>query len=289
MLVRGSFLSTLLLTAMVGSFIGCSTQEPSVEKKRAAAVPAKTVVRTALEAKSLDGTVKGRVLYDGEAPKPALVARIETHGDRVGCLEGSTTETHEQTWMVDPQSRGVANVVVWLETPDDKYFSLTEQDKNRAGQVVVIDQPHCAFMPHVIAVYPSYFDGAKQVKTGQVLEIRNSARFPHAIQWDPSRENDAVSENMPPGGKKVMTLNYQKRPLYVGCGIHHWMRAIIWFFDHPYHAITKEDGVFEFRNVPTGVPLTLHAWHETKAGSFDKRTITLQSGENPDLELRISK
>ena len=44
---------------------------------------------------------------------------------------------------------------------------------------MVLDQPCCAFEPHVLVVYPSYFDGKKIDLTGQVLLVKNDAKFNH--------------------------------------------------------------------------------------------------------------
>jgi hypothetical protein len=40
------------------------------------------------------------------------------------------------------------------------------------------------------------------------------------------------------------------------------MSARIWVFDHPYHAITDKNGVFEIPFAPRGVDLRLILWHE---------------------------
>src|SRR6185437_1719196 len=90
------------LAALALALVGCSSQEVPVEKKPVVTIPSKKVIRTALEGKALDGTLRGKVLYVGEPPTPASNPRIESHGDRAGCLEGSAIETHEQTWIVDP-------------------------------------------------------------------------------------------------------------------------------------------------------------------------------------------
>jgi hypothetical protein len=212
------------------------------------------------------------------------------HQDKQGCKAGAPFETHHQTWFVDPKHHGVRYVVVWLDPPPGKYYTLREQDKKRQGEEVVIDQPHCAFIPHVANLFPAYYDGAKEVPTGQKLVIKNSAPFLHSIGWPRYHNNDMVQLNVPPnGGRLEFVLNPEKAALPIGCGIHNWMKGVLWIFEHPYHAVTNEDGTFEISNVPTGVELTFNAWHEDGNKYFDKRKVTLKQGENPPIELKIKK
>jgi hypothetical protein len=283
--------------AIVGSalllcvFAGCNNREASPDKKPA--VKPKPAVnnepRTALQAKSLDGVLKGRVVFEGEVPPPLPNRGFDVHPDKSICLKGGPNEASRYIWVVDKQNKGLANVVVWLEPPDGKYFLLTEHDKNRQGEVMVIDQPHCAFVPHVTTLFPAYFDGSKQVKTGQKLEIRNSAELQHSIQWQRTYHNENAIHNIPPKGKVEVVLNPENKVLFIGCSHHHWMHGVLWIFDHPYHAVTKEDGTFQINNVPTGVELTFKAWHETRHGPFEEKKVTLQKGENPPIELTARK
>jgi hypothetical protein len=275
---------SLLLFCLVA---GCGPSEPSAEPKKFVPKAVKFEKKTALEAKNLDGAVQGKVLYDGEPPVMDLIIRINDHEDRDTCMKGSPTETHKQTWMVDSQTKAVANIVVWFEAPPGKFFQLRGQDKKRDGELVVIDQPHCAFVPHVVAVFPSYFDGDKHVHTGQKLQIKNSAPFVHSAQWNPSRENDQFSKTIAKGDAVEVVFNQQKNFLAIGCGIHNWMNASVWIFDHPYHTVTKGDGVFQIDHLPTGVELTFKAWHESDIKPFVERKLTLQPGANPPIDLTI--
>jgi hypothetical protein len=267
---------------------GCNNAPPAEPK--AFAPPVKQEKRVALQAKSLHGVLHGKVVYDGDAPALEFIERIKDNEDRDACLKGPPAETHKQLWMVNRATNAVANVVVWLEPPTGKYFALREKDKTRKGEMVIMDQPHCAFVPHVVSVFPSYFDGAEQVKTGQKLRIRNSAPFLHTVQWNPTRENDMVSHPIPPnGGTLDVVFNPQKVCLAIGCGIHNWMHGIVWIFDHPYHAVTRDDGTFQIANLPTDVELTFNAWHESHLKPFEQRPITLKAGANPPVELTIKK
>lgn len=284
--------SVLLLCAVAP---GCNKNEPPLHETVLPGTPRTAPVRkeekkTALNFKGREGILKGKILYEGDPPSLEPIRKLLAHPDKDGCLKGGPTQSSVQTWFVNKDNHGVANVVVWLEPPEGKYFSLSEPQTNRKGEEVVIDQPHCAFIPHVTTLFPAYYDGTKQVHTGQKLVIRNSAPFTHAVQWDPSPENQMFNQPIPSNTQKEFVLNPQKRHMLIGCGLHSWMHGIIWIFDHPYHAVSNEDGSFEIKDLPTEVELTFKAWHESQhTRPFEQRKLTLHSGENPSVDLKIKK
>jgi hypothetical protein len=234
-----------------------------------------------------DSVIKGRVTYDGELPESKIIPAILRHENRDGCLKGPESEKIDQTWLVDKKTKGVANVVIWLVPPEGKYFAVKEEDKKRQ-EPVVIDQPHCAFVPHVVAVYPAYFDGRELVKTGQKLRIKNSAPFNHNPKWQADGvDNRLVNILLPPKEFRDLELNPQPDPLQIQCSFHIWMSGFIWIFDHPYHSVTNSKGEFEIKNVPVDVDLTFVAWHEAK-NRFFERKMSFKKGVN-ELELRIKK
>ena len=51
------------------------------------------------------------------------------------------------------------------------------------------------------------------------------------------------------------------------CDVHGWMNAYVGVLDHPYFAVTDEDGKFELKTLPPGT-YTIEAWHE-KLGAQD--------------------
>ncbi len=284
-----------LILLVATSVPGCGQKEPPLHQIVSPAPPRKAPTaredtRTALEVKSREGVLKGRVVFEGEIPPLETPAKLLAHPDSDTCLKGGPAQSSKQTWYINKENRGLANVVVWLEPPEGKYFALTEQQKNRSGEAVVIDQPYCAFVPHVTSLFPKYFDGKKLVETGQKLVIRNSAPFSHAIQWDPSPENQMVNHTLTSKSEKEFVLNPQKKNLLIGCGLHTWMHGIIWIFDHPYHAVTDADGHFQIKDVPTDVELTFKAWHESQhARPFEQRKMTFKKGENSPVDLKITK
>ena len=91
------------------------------------------------------------------------------------------------------------------------------------------------------------------------------------------------SRTIAPKGELEVTLKPDNQEITFNCDIHKWMDAYARVFDHPYATVTKEDGTYEIKHVPTGADLQIVAWHE-KAGYLDggsKGVIKkLNDGEN---------
>jgi len=250
-----------------------------------------------LKAASMDGVLTGRIVFDGTPPEMPPIAEMSMHKDKAGCLSGMPFEHNQQTWIIG-KDNAVGNVVVWLEGPKGKFFQLDEKETDRSKEEVILDQPHCVFIPHVVAVFPSYFDGTEQKTTGQVFKAKNSAGFTHNTKWsgDPLKGNSGTV-TLGSGSEQAITLKATRSKKEFGkkdivnfaCDIHPWMQARGFVFDTPFHDVTRAydakrtDGVFEIKNVPTGVELTPVLWHEAKGEFRPLNGITLKAGEKMDL------
>jgi hypothetical protein len=217
----------------------------------AAAVPAQG--KKMLEGKGT-GTIKGKVTFEGEAPKNVKVKIDASHKDAEHCLKN---HTEDLTWVVD-SNKGLANVVVFLKPPAGSVFKV-DMSKKTWPEEVVIDQPYCAFLPHVNVIFPEY----NGQRTGQKFIVKNSAPILHnsRIAGSPFR-NPLKNETLSAGKEKAFELKADNQVIKMNCDAHKWMECFIWAFDHPYAAITKSDGTFEIKNVPLGVDLSVMAWHE---------------------------
>ncbi len=246
------------------------------------------------------GSLSGKVTLVGKIPDVIdLVPKMKLHVDKDCCLAGKPNEKIDQTWMVDPKSKGIANVVIWVKAPNDTYFPIPDKLKNRKDKVV-IDQPHCAYVPRVSAANLEYFDGTKYVFTGQTLLFKNSAVSPHNVmavghvsknpgfnrQIAPKTEFDAIKDFKPGEHLKPQLL-----PINLQCNAHTWMSAKLFMFDHPYYAITKADGTFEIPMVPAGAEISVMSWHEGIGWAFKEgkagRPITIENGKKHTLDFEL--
>ena len=195
-----------------------------------------------------NGILKGRVVLDGAAPANAQIASMAAHNDAKICLSGTEAEKGEQTWFVGA-NKGVANVVIQLAAPAGFKFKKIAP----ANVEVEIDQPHCAFVPHVVVI-----------ASGQKLKIRNSSSVSHNSKTVSSKGvNPETNVTIPPGDSgKPLEFADKRDEINLSCQVHPWMSAKIFVADHPYIAVTDKDGNFEVRNVPTGVELKIIGAHE---------------------------
>jgi hypothetical protein len=60
------------------------------------------------------------------------------------------------------------------------------------------------------------------------------------------------------------------------CDVHGWMNAYVGVMDHPFFAVTDDNGGFEIPGLPAGT-YTVEAWHE-KLGAISQ-SVTLTAKE----------
>ncbi len=228
----------------------------------------------------LDAVVTGKVVIDGPKPEPKKVPAMADHGDKKVCLCDEAKKAQadiDQTWIVDDKG-GVANVLVILQ-PTGKVAIPADVDAELKKVQPVLDQPFCAFEPHVVALYK-----------GQKLLVKNSATVPHntKIVGDALAGNATKDQTLPPGkSTEPLDIKFQKNPLNVSCSFHTWMSAKIVTLDHPFFAVTKADGTFEVKNVPSGVELTAYLWHESAKERLKQSAFTFKTGNN-SADFKIS-
>jgi hypothetical protein len=193
------------------------------------------------------GKIVGKVVYDGTPPAMDPIKDIQNHADKAHCLKAPADHQVEQTWKI-AKDGGVADVVVWLAAPKGSEFEVVEsKDK------VVLDQPFCAYVPHVFAIKP-----------GQKLTIKNSADMLHNTKWEgePDANPPRSVTISPKGMEDNVVLKPQDGPVVFRCDVHKWMEAKAWVLPHQYVAVSGPDGKFTIDNVPTDVELNVVAWHE---------------------------
>lgn len=221
-----------------------------------------------------DGAVTGVVKFDGDAPKGAVVVKKD-HSDAKECLAGGGNHTIDQQWLVDSKG-GVANVVISLVPAEGKEYDISAAIKDKwKKNAAVLDQPFCAYIPHALPIYADV----------QPLLIKNSAKVVHNVKIDGGIKNRDTSDNMEPG--KVIdrgTFKFVPNPIPVACTAHTWMTAKIITFNHPYFAVTKEDGSFEIGDVPSGVELRVFMWHESMDKAMQVGKVTAKAGAKTSVD-----
>jgi plastocyanin len=190
--------------------------------------------------------VEGIVTYDGPLPEPIPVAEAATVRHPV---------------EVDPATRGLKDAVVWLEGVPAR----AEPSPNKPP--VAVDQRNFFFVPHVLAV-----------DAGQEVQFLNSDNANHGVTAASLEPANCFNVVIPLAeGRYVHRFVASRHPVAIGCPIHSSMAAWVYVFEHPYHAVTDEQGGFRLPPVPAG-QYTLEVRH-ADGGMRKQQAIEIRAGQ----------
>jgi plastocyanin len=218
------------------------------------------LVSTAARADDNKGVISGTVIFEGEAPdRPKLVrdsdpycAKTERYSEDVVVIKGK-----------------VRDVLVRIKNG-------TMGSSNKApSDPVVIDQRDCMYLPRVVGVM-----------VGQKIVVRNGDNTYHNVH---GTVGGKMVFNKPhaPNGEDLKLDGPAKADdvLELNCDIHPWMQAWAVVMDHPYFAVTGDDGAFQIRGLAPGT-YTLEAWHP-KLG-LKTMTVKVGTGNKAQVTARLS-
>jgi hypothetical protein len=263
----------------------------------------------ALPARAADedqwSAVKGKVVFDDSKQKiPQRVLPPAAKGANLPPCAATDNEFLTEDWIVDPKTKAVKNVIVWLapeptaaewnrlkatgadrlkEFPSFKPDQIHPDLRKSVPKPHTIDQPCCRFIPHILLA-----------REGDDLDIKNSAGFPHNAKWD-SSNNGAFNEAIKPDGGTytVKGLKAERYAMRLQCHVHPWMYAHVKVFDHPYFALTNDKGEFEIPKAPIG-DYRIFVWHEEgvftamKEGRFgESLTVKPKVTETRTFEVKL--
>ncbi len=200
------------------------------------------------------GDVTGKIAFDGQAPKPN---RIRMNADPV-CMKAHKDAVLSEEVVVNKNGT-LKNVLVYVKD------GLGGKTFPAAKNKVVFDQIGCVYEPHVLGI-----------QTGQDLEVLNSDPTLHNVH-SLSKSNTSFNQAMPMKGMKLTKKFDKVENFKVKCEVHPWMNAYIGVFNHPFFAVTGDDGSFTLKGVPAG-DYTVEAWHE-KYGSQTAKVKVDASGK----------
>jgi plastocyanin len=186
------------------------------------------------------GDVTGTVALEGVAPRNEP---IRMNADPVCVKEAKGAQTQE-TFVVGSDGKTLGNVFVYVKDGVGNYVFDTPTEAAR------IDQRQCRYIPHVFGM-----------RVGQPLEITNSDPTLHNIHALPKNSQEFNVGQPIKDMKTTHTFSSKEVMVPFKCDVHGWMNAYVGVMDHPYYAVTGEDGKFELKSLPPGT-YTIEAWHE---------------------------
>ena len=223
------------------------------------------------------GNVKGAVVWGGDKVPERMPLDLKENPDKAMCLKNG--KILDETWIVNPKNKGLRHTFVWLAPKEkDALVPIHPSLKDIKEKMVVIDQPVCMFIPHAIGL-----------REGQALVAKNTSGISHNYKWSGHPDvNPGGNVLLPPNTEKIIDdLKTDRIPISVECNIHPWMRGWVRVFNHPYFAVTDENGGFELKNAPAGA-WQLMVWHGSGgwlggAKGKNGRPITIKAGGTTDL------
>ena len=191
------------------------------------------------------GHLSGRFVYDGDPPvrKPIKITVDPEFCGKCGLLE--------ENLVVDPKTKGVAHVAVWMILRRGGPAPLIHESYAEAEKAEInLDSTCCRIDPHVCLL-----------RTTQSLLLRNTDPIGDGIKIDSFR-NLPLNVMLPVDGQIHHSMpQSETRPVHVGCPVHPWESGWLVVLDHPYMAVSGQDGRFTIKNLPVG-KWTFQFWHE---------------------------
>ncbi|HEY2798659.1 MAG TPA: carboxypeptidase regulatory-like domain-containing protein [Thermoanaerobaculia bacterium] len=272
MIKRGLFL--FLLTAASLSFLHCGGQkeedalmedEGSKSTTTAStAAPAGGAPAAAAAAAPATGgaTVTGKVNFDGTAPQ---MPQIKMDADAY-CKAEHKEPVYEQEVVVNPNKTLQWVLVYVKEGVTGTYPPPTTP--------VTLDQHGCQYHPHIFGI-----------QAGQPLSILNSDGTLHNIHALPKKNAEFNIGQPFKGMTTVKKFDTPEVPLRFKCDVHKWMGAYTGVFNHPFFAVTNDQGTFEIKNLPPG-NYKIEAWHEKYGTQTQDVTITGSEAKTVDFSFK---
>lgn len=205
------------------------------------------------------GTITGKVKWAGGTPPAKKTRAVEKDKEVCG------TEKSSEELLVS-SDKGIKNAVVSLvDIKKGKKLSMDGTPR--------LDQQGCVYKPHV-----------QIVSAGAMLEILNNDGILHNVHTTGSA-NPPLNIAQPKFKKKIAQKFDKPEPIKFDCDVHSWMRAWAVVAEHPYYAVTDENGAFKLADVPPGT-YQLKVWHESLEAQVKPVTVKEKGTNQVDFELK---
>ena len=154
--------------------------------------------------------------------------------------------------IVNKDNRGIANIFVWVYTGRGAAPIVKPPPRNKK---VSLAAKGFRFQPHSLVA-----------QIGDTMTVTNADNVAYNVNLQ--FFNNPRNLLLTPQQKAAFKIAAgQPTVADVACNIHPWMSAKVLLLDHPFAAISDEDGEVLIRGLPVGNKLTFRAHHER--GTFN--------------------
>lgn len=181
-------------------------------------------------------TISGVINFAGDPPPNPPIDMSE----EPVCADKHATPPAQEEVVVHNGKLG--NVFVYVKEGLEGTFSAP-------AEPVDIDQDGCEYIPRVTGAM-----------VGQQIAFENSDGILHNIKATPANQ-PGFNISQPTTVTMSRTLRQPEVMVPIQCDVHGWMHAYVGVLDHPYFAVSGEDGSFTIANLPPG-SYTIETWHE---------------------------
>ena len=251
---------TLVLLAFMISGCGASKESPTVTS-----APVTEAAPPAVPAKTVDsataGTVKGKILFEGQVPEPKQIS-VKGNPECAALHPGGVIASEELV----VSNGALQNAFVYVKEGLEGYAFTAP------AEPVTIQNKTCMYVPHVSGVM-----------VGQPVNFLNQDSTLHNVHSYP-KASKAFNLGLPLVGMK-QTKKFDAAEIMVPlkCDVHPWMLGYIGVVSNPYFSVTDAEGKFELKNLPPG-EYTIEAWHEKLGTQTQKVTVTANETKAIEFE-----
>ncbi|MHB8900908.1 MAG: cupredoxin domain-containing protein [Thermoguttaceae bacterium] len=219
------------------------------------------------------GDLTGRLIFDGPVPERK---KLVVDKDVECCGQ---FDIRDESLLVGKEG-GLQNVYIYLR---GKAPAICPDVEKQVAEQVLLDNRNCIFVPHCMSIWVAR----------QKYHIVNSDPVAQNVAFSPLLDKQA-NIVIPVGGDATWQFNRsQRQPVPIACNYHPWESAYILPLDHPYVAITAEDGSFTIPKLPAG-ELEFQVWHErttyleSEQWPKGRMTTTIRAGVNDLGTIKLS-
>jgi plastocyanin len=194
------------------------------------------------------GSIHGTVIFEGDPPTQPTLKRDGEPKCSQARVDEAVVVTHGK----------LRDVVVRI-----KNGTMGKHDAPK--QPVLLDQKDCMYAPRVVGIV-----------AGQPLAVRNSDGVFHNV-WGVLAGKELWNKPQSPAAPDLAFDPSKAQPgdvVELKCGVHPWMHAYVAVQDHPFFAVTDQDGKFAIDGLAPG-KYELEAWHPV----LGTKTISVEIGK----------